>query len=448
MSRLFGTDGIRGVANSDLTCELAMAVGKATAECLTVKNGKTPCVVIGYDTRISSEMLASAISAGFCSVGCNVYILGIATTPAVAYLVGSAGADVGVMLSASHNSYEFNGIKIFSSNGFKLPDALEESIENTIFSVKNAVCTDKSRIGRILPQNTLLDKYISRLKSSADFDKAHLKAVFDCSNGGASVTADKVFSSLCEKSEYLFASPDGYNINKGCGSTNIKALREYVVNNGYDVGFAFDGDADRCLCIDENGDTVDGDDILAMCALDMKRNGRLKNNALVGTVMSNFGLSRFCNENGIAFVQSKVGDRYVLEEMLLNDYCIGGEQSGHIIFGDYATTGDGQLTAIRLMSLMERTGKKLSELKRVIVHFPQALINVPVTAEGKVRLYTDDEITYAVECVERELGNNGRILVRPSGTEPLIRVMTEGEDETQIKELASRVASIIKKKLS
>ncbi len=447
MGRLFGTDGIRGVANEELTCELALSVGRAVALVLTDKNGNPPKVIVGYDTRISSKMLAGAIIAGLCSMGCDVKLIGVASTPAVAYLVSSTDADAGIMLSASHNPSEFNGIKIFSSSGFKLPDALEERIESIIFSPEKYIFTSKSRVGDVIFSQELLEKYMLHLKYEAGFNSSSLKIALDCSNGSATATAENIFSFLCKNTRVLFAEPDGYNINLKCGSTSINAMRDFVLTNGCDAGFAFDGDADRCLCIDERGEIVDGDDILAMCALDMKSRGELKNNTVVGTVMSNFGLYKFCKENDISFSQTKVGDRYVLEEMLLNDYKLGGEQSGHIIFGDCATTGDGQLTAIKVLSLMERTKLKLSELKSVIKHFPQALINVKTSADGKLSFYTDEEIGKAIESAEHELGDSGRILVRPSGTEPLIRVMTEGADQAQITEIAERIANLIKNNL-
>ena len=447
MGRLFGTDGVRGIANVELTCELALSIGRAVSVILTDKNDNPPTVVVGYDTRISSDMLVNSIIAGLCSMGANAVMLGVTSTPAVAYLVNKVKADAGIMISASHNPSEYNGIKIFSSNGYKLPDALEDQIETIILMPDKYIEPTSNKVGRVIYAQNLKEDYAAYIISTATSDLKGLKIAVDCANGSASESAPRIFRELGAEVHVMSAEPDGYNINANCGSTHIEALREYVVSNRLDAGVAFDGDADRCLLIDEKGELVDGDFIIAICALDMKKRGKLKNSTVVGTVMTNFGFTKFCKENGINFIPTKVGDRYVLEEMRLGDYKIGGEQSGHIIFSDHATTGDGQLTAIQVLSLMKRSKKSLFELKSVMTRFPQELINVEVSAEGKLRFYTDTELQQAISEAEEELGENGRILVRPSGTEPLIRVMTEGVDERTITEIAVRIAEIIKSNL-
>ena len=447
MGRLFGTDGVRGIANEELTCELAMLIGRAVSVILTDKNGTPPSVLIGCDTRESSDMLASSITAGLCSMGANAVMLGVTSTPAVAYLTRKKSLDAGIMISASHNPSEYNGIKIFSSDGFKLPDALEDPIETIILMPDKYISPSSCRVGRALPSCGMLDDYKKYLVSSATAPLNGLKIAIDCANGSASETAGEVFRSLGADVTALGVSPDGKNINRGCGSTCMSSLKKAVTENSLDAGFAFDGDADRCLCVDENGEEVDGDFILAMCALDMKLTGRLKNNTVVGTIMSNYGFTEFCKENGINFIPTKVGDRYVLEEMVLGDYKIGGEQSGHIIFRDFATTGDGQLTAVQILSLMKRSGKTLSQLKSVMKKSPQVLINIPLSGEAKLRFYTDSEIQKAIRDEELYLSGTGRIVVRPSGTEPLVRVMTEGSDKTKITGSAERISAVIRKNL-
>ncbi len=447
MGRLFGTDGVRGIANEELTCELAMLIGRAVSVILTDKNGKPPSVMIGCDTRESSDMLASSIMAGLCSMGANAVMLGVTSTPAVAYLTSKKNMDAGIMISASHNPSEYNGIKIFSSDGFKLPDALEDLIETIILMPDKYINVSSSKVGRVIYALDMLSDYKKYLISSATAGLKGLRIALDCANGSASQTAPEVMKNLGAEITLIGAEPDGKNINRGCGSTSMEALKKTVTENKLDAGFAFDGDADRCLCIDENGEEVDGDFILAMCALDMKQTGRLKNNTVVGTIMSNYGFTEFCKANGINFIPTKVGDRYVLEEMLLGDYKIGGEQSGHIIFRDYATTGDGQLTAIQILSLMKRSGKSLSQLKSVMKKSPQVLINIPLSGEAKLRFYTDSEIQKAIKDEEFNLTGVGRVVVRPSGTEPLVRVMTEGSDEQKITESAEKIASVIRKNL-
>ncbi len=445
MGRLFGTDGVRGIANGTLTCELAMNIGRAAAIVLASSTNKRPKFLIGADTRMSSDMLINAISAGLCSVGADVTVLGVVPTPAVAYLVGKYQADAGIMISASHNPAEFNGIKIFSSDGFKLPDALEEQIETLIIynNLTSSVVTGE-KIGRITYAKAAVSDYIAHIRSTMSEKLDGLRIAVDCANGSASVSAEMLFEGLGAQVTILSDKPDGTNINNHCGSTHLETLTKYVLENGLDLGIAFDGDADRCLCVDEMGNLIDGDFIMAICALDMRERGKLTKDTVVGTIMTNFGFTKFCEENGIKFIPTKVGDRFVLEEMLLEDYAFGGEQSGHVIFREYATTGDGQLTALQLLGIISRKKMKLSELASVMTRYPQAIVNITVSAEGKLKFYTDTVIKQAIDNAKAVLSNTGRIVVRPSGTEPLIRVMTEGMDKEIIEREAQKVADIIK----
>ena len=456
MGRLFGTDGARGVANSELTCELAMQIGRAAAMVLTEQSNRRPKVLIGMDTRASSQMLESAISAGLCSVGADVMLLGEIPTPAVAYLVKKYEYDAAVMISASHNPCEYNGIKIFQGTGYKLPDALEEQIESIILD-KTQVPPIKvgGEVGRVIRSRTSINDYVSYLTDVArdeleeyGLEKFNgLRIAVDCSNGASSVTAPRIFMNLCDDCFFMASHPNGTNINANCGSTHLEVLQDFVVRNKCDVGLAFDGDADRFLAVDENGNVVDGDKLIAIFAKHMKNKGKLKNNAAVVTVMSNMGFFKFCDENGIHCEKTKVGDRYVLENMLENDYVIGGEQSGHIIFREFATTGDGELSALKLLCVMKESGKKLSELASEMEVFPQVLVNVRVSDFGKARFPRDTEIKKASEAAEKELGADGRVLVRVSGTEPLVRVMLEGKDEEKINILAQEIAQVIRERL-
>lgn len=449
MGRLFGTDGVRGIANEKLTCELALELGRAAAVVLSDNARRRPIFVIGMDTRISSEMLSCAMAAGLCSVGADVYLLGVVPTPAVPYLVGKYKADAGVMISASHNSAEFNGIKLFSGDGYKLPDELEEQIETIVLDKEKTprLCVGTD-IGKVITKTSAVKDYVDHLKSTIPISLAGMSVAVDCANGSASVTARKLFTELGADCHILFDQPDGLNINENCGSTHLEALRDYVLEHGLDIGVAFDGDADRCLCVDGKGNTVDGDFVMAVCALDMMKRGKLEKNTVVGTIMANMGFARFCEENGIRMVTTKVGDRYVLEEMLLEEYSFGGEQSGHIIFRDFATTGDGQLTAIQLLSLLKRENITLEEAAKVMVHYPQVMINVKVTHEGKLKFYMDPEVKAAIEAGKAELGHDGRVVVRVSGTEPLIRVMTEGLHEEQIHAVAEKIAGVVRDRLA
>lgn len=445
MGRLFGTDGVRGIANVELTSERAMEIGRAAAEVLTDGCRRRPTFVIGADTRSSSDMLAAAMIAGLCSVGADVIQLGVIPTPAVAYLVGKYKADAGIMISASHNPAEFNGIKIFGGDGFKLPDMLEERIEDIILDREHVYCRPiGDGVGKLTYAPDAAREYVRYVKTGVHHSLDGLRIAVDCANGAASSTAAMLFTELGAEAHILHDKPDGANINRDCGSTHPEALAAYVVAHGLDAGVAFDGDADRCLCVDEAGNLIDGDMMMAMCALDLKARGKLKDNTVVGTIMTNLGFVKFCEENGLRFIATKVGDRYVLEEMLLGDYSFGGEQSGHVIFRDFATTGDGQLTATQLLCLLKCAGKPLSELSRAMTRYPQVTVNVSISAEGKIAFYTDKTVAAKLSEVKEILGNSGRIVVRPSGTEPLIRVMAEGQDEEQITALAHDVADVIR----
>ncbi len=449
MGRLFGTDGVRGIANTEISCELAMKIGRATAMVLSEdKEEKKLKVLIGTDTRQSADMLAGAIAAGFCSVGCDVLLAGIVPTPAVAFLVREYFCDAGVMISASHNSCEYNGIKIFRSDGYKLPDETEDKIEAIIldelisFPLKTG-----GEVGKITTAENAVNDYICHVEKTAECRFDGMKIAIDCANGSASVTAQKLFTGLGAACTMINCKPDGVNINDHCGSTHLDVLQCFVKENGFELGLSFDGDADRLLCVDSTGEAVDGDKIIAICSKEMKKQGRLKDNAVVVTVMSNLGLFRFLEKNGISCEKTKVGDRYVLEKMLEKGYLIGGEQSGHVIFLEHATTGDGQLTAVQLLGVIRQTGKSLKELADEIEIYPQVLLNVRVSLMGKLRLSQDKEIEIAIKEAEKELSEEGRVLVRASGTEPLVRVMAEGKDYRQIERLAQQLAQVIKERL-
>lgn len=448
MARLFGTDGIRGIANEDITVELAMDIGRATATVLTHGRRRRPIFLIGRDTRISSDMLESALCAGLCSVGADVISIGAIATPAVPFLMKQYKADAGIMISASHNPYAYNGIKIFNEDGLKLPDELENRIESLVLD--NLPMSPPAKTEEVGTRSFASDGprlYIEHLKSTVPTTLEGLRIGVDCANGSASKTAALLFAELGVEAHILSDEPNGLNINEGCGSTHLENLKKYVLEHGLDGGVAFDGDADRCLCIDEKGQEIDGDHIMAICALDMKARGKLRRNAVVGTIMTNMGFNRFCKDHDIHFVATKVGDRYVLEEMEMEGYCFGGEQSGHIIFRDFATTGDGQLTAIQLLCHLRASGKKLSELAAVLTPCPQVTINVPVTNEGKLLFYTNDAIKQAIAQYKDTFGEDGRVVVRVSGTEPLIRVMAEGLNAQDIQAAAQDIAAVIEKEL-
>lgn len=450
MGRLFGTDGVRGIANESLTPELALQIGRAAAMVL-IKESKSekPTVLIGKDTRASGDMLEAALTAGFTSVGCNVLSVGVVPTPAVAYLVCQYGCEAGVMISASHNPCEYNGIKIFQKTGYKLDDAIEEEIE--------AIILDKSQeipvmlggeVGNRLYCKTAVKDYVDHVVSTASVRFDGLSIALDCANGSASVCAKDIFTALGAKCLMLSDTPDGVNINDNCGSTHPEELMRFVKDAGLDLGLAFDGDADRMLAVDENGELVDGDKVIAICSKRMKEEGRLAKNTAVVTVMSNMGFFKFCKENDIECAKTAVGDRYVLERMLKDGYNIGGEQSGHVIFLDYASTGDGELSGVQLVETVVKSGKKLSELAQIMKVYPQVLINVTVTPEGKQKYNNDEYIISAVQQAEMELSGEGRVLVRVSGTEPLVRVMLEGADIEQITKLGNSIADVVRERLS
>ena len=447
MGRLFGTDGARGIANQELTCELATNIGRAAAYVLTEKTTEKPKVLIGKDTRVSSNMLEMALAAGLCSVGADVVLVGFVPTPAIAFLVQDREADAGIMISASHNPCEYNGIKIVDGNGYKLPDSLEEEIESLVLDDMSPITFPTGGdVGSVFIRHDYVDLYIDHLVESVGTDLKGIKLAIDCANGCASYTAEKLFTRLGADVRMMHDHPNGVNINTHCGSTNMEDLIDYVNGHEVDLGLAFDGDSDRCLAVDENGKLIDGDRMIAVFAQDMKDRGDLKDNTAVVTVMTNLGFKRFAEQNGVNVVETKVGDRYVLEEMVKHGYMIGGEQSGHIIFKQYATTGDGQLSGAMLAAILAKTGKPASEIASVMTVMPQTLYNIRASAALKEKLTSDQEILAAIEDVKKTLGNRGRILVRASGTEPLIRVMLEGENIVEIKKLARQVAKIIEGK--
>ncbi|MDR0326343.1 MAG: phosphoglucosamine mutase [Oscillospiraceae bacterium] len=443
MGRLFGTDGVRGVANEDLTAQRAFLIGQAAAVVLTGAVKHKPIIHIGKDTRISSDMLEMALAAGITSAGADVMLAGFIPTPAVSNLARER-ADAGIVVSASHNSYEFNGIKIFNSEGRKLPDALEDEIE--ALAATDIPLKTHGDIGHIRQDKNAVERYIEYLLACSMPDLSCLRVAVDCANGAASVTAKKLFSMLNAKDLRIIHNvPNGRNINDRCGSTYLESLRKTVADGGYDIGIAFDGDADRCLCVDHTGKVTDGDRIMAICARQEHERGHLPHNTFVSTVMSNLGLRVWAEENGLRTVSAPVGDRYVLEEMQKSGYLMGGEQSGHVIFLRHSPAGDGQLTALKLLSAMSETGKSLAELTSDIPQYPQTLINVAVTPGQRGALASNQALAEAVKAAEEALGANGRVLVRPSGTEPLIRVMVEGKDRVEVRRLAEAVADVIKK---
>ncbi len=445
MGRLFGTDGARGVAITELTCELAMNIGKAAAVVLTRHTDHRPKIIVGKDTRISSDVLESALCAGICAVGADVEILGVVPTPAVAYLVKKYNADAGVMISASHNSVEYNGIKLFSKDGLKLSDEIESEIEELILDKPEEIPLKfGTDIGKISYSKRAPRDYINYLMRTIDDNLSGLRIAVDCANGSASTTAEDLFIGLGANCKFINNNPDGTNINKNCGSTHLDELARYVKENKFHIGVAFDGDADRCLAIDENGEIVDGDRMLAIFAKMLKDRGELENNTLVATVMSNMGLLEFAKKNGIEIKVTNVGDRYVLEQMLEGGYNLGGEQSGHIIFSDHATTGDGQLCAIQLISAMKAADMKLSELASICEVFPQIMINIKISEYAKGKWQDNDEIKKIIADSSAELGDDARVLVRESGTEPLIRVMIEGRNFDTINSHALKIAKVIK----
>ncbi|WP_054741609.1 phosphoglucosamine mutase [Cellulosilyticum ruminicola] len=448
MGKLFGTDGVRGVANTELTGKLAYQVGQAGAYVLTKETKKQPKIIVARDTRISGTMLEAALVAGICSVGAKAISVGVVPTPAVAYLTRELGADAGVMISASHNPLEFNGIKFFNSEGYKLRDELEEEIENLILTRSdNIPAPTGEEIGTWDMDHSVIDKYIDYVCNTIPGDLNGLKVLIDCANGAASEVAPIALARLGADVEVIHHKPNGVNINKLCGSTHMKDLQSQVVGRKAEVGIAFDGDADRCLAVDENGEMIDGDQILSIVGLDMKERGILKRDTIVATVMSNLGFTVMSKEKDINLIQTRVGDRYVLEKMLKHGYNLGGEQSGHVIFLDYNTTGDGLITAIQLLYVMKKTGKPLSELKQCMQIFPQVLINAHVKNENKHAYIEDLEIQERIAALEEKFKGEGRVLIRPSGTEPLVRVMIEGKDQAVIEKEAQELAAFIEERL-
>lgn len=442
MARLFGTDGVRGVANRDLNCDLAYKIGAVGAYVLA-NEVHSPRILIGMDTRLSGPMLGAALTAGICSVGGNVLNVGVIPTPAMAYLVRLYEADAAVMISASHNPMEYNGIKWFDGNGFKLSDALEDRIEEIIRSGEALPHPEGRDVGTVIEAPRARQDYCDYLVSKSAGRFEGLKVVLDCANGATSAIGRAVFERLGATVIASYCWPDGTNINDDCGSTHPETLQQLVVANGADIGFAFDGDADRLISCDEHGNIVDGDQAMGILALSMQKHGTLKRDTLVITVMSNLGLKKRMQQAGIRVVETKVGDRYVLESMLENGYSIGGEQSGHIILLDHNTTGDGMMSAIALLNVVAESGKKLSKLADEIPEFPQVLVNVIVDNDKKADAMADADLAARRAEVEAALGDNGRVLVRASGTEPLIRIMLEGQDEKEILDLALSLAHIL-----
>lgn len=448
MARLFGTDGVRGVANTELTGDLAFRLGRAGAYVLTKEKKHAPRILVAMDTRISGDMLENALVAGICSVGAHAMVAGVIPTPAVAYLVRKYRLDAGVMISASHNPVEYNGIKFFDEQGNKLSDELEDEIEDILVS-RPEILPSPTGIGLGTKgyAEEALDDYLAFLTKTTTDKFDGIKVALDCANGAAYKAAPLALLDLGASMCIIHNEPDGTNINDKCGSTHMDDLKALVKENGADIGFAFDGDADRCLAVDETGELIDGDKILAICGLDMKQRGVLKNDTIVGTVMSNLGLTMMGRENGINILQTAVGDRYVLERMLADGHNIGGEQSGHVIFLDHNSTGDGVLTAIQLLSVLKRSGKKASELASIMQTMPQVLVNARVNNAKKNNYMDDDVVRKGIEDLETEFSQDGRVLIRTSGTEPLVRVMIEGKDIEKMDQAARKLAALIEERL-
>ena len=449
MGKLFGTDGIRGVVNAGLDADLAYKVGLAAAIVLAKnkKPGEKPLVTIGKDTRISGDLLKGSLISGLCTAGADVLDLGTLPTPGVAWVTVDEEADAGIVISASHNPFEHNGIKIFNGKGFKLSDELEEKIEDIVLFGSNNVPMkthgDIGKVSYVAPKAS--EDYIDHLEATIDSTLGGLHILVDCANGAASATAARLFDRFSKlRTDVINADPDGVNINDKCGSTHMDALAAMVKAGGYDIGIAFDGDADRCLAVDEQGSLIDGDQIMAACGLDMKAKGGLPGDTVVATVMSNLGFHVYAREHGMKLECTDVGDRNVLERMVEKGYALGGEQSGHMIFLDYATTGDGQLTALQILALLKESGKKASQVFSACPRYPQVLINVPVADNDvKKAAMASPLLAQAVAREEEALGDEGRVLVRPSGTEALMRVMVEARSQETAQETAQRLADLI-----
>ncbi|OFT31157.1 phosphoglucosamine mutase [Corynebacterium sp. HMSC08D02] len=444
MTRLFGTDGVRGLANERLTASLALKLGAAAATVLTKdreSSKRRPTALIGRDPRVSGEMLAAAMAAGMASKGVDVLRVGVIPTPGLAYLTDDYGADIGVMISASHNPMPDNGIKFFSAGGHKLPDEVEDEIERALDTLEEGGPTG-TRIGRVIEEAPdAQDRYLAHLKEAMSTSLKGIKVVVDCANGAASEVAPKAYEAAGAEVVAIYNEPNAFNINDGSGSTHMDKIQAAVVEYGADLGVAHDGDADRCLAVDAEGNIIDGDQIMAILACGMKAENNLRDNTLVATVMSNLGLTLAMEREGIALKQTAVGDRYVLEELNRGDFSLGGEQSGHIVVPEHATTGDGTLSALLLMEQMAETGKSLKELAQVMQVLPQVLINVPVSEKSKIM--SSQEVLAAIDEVEEELGHSGRVLLRPSGTEELFRVMVEAAEEEQARKVAGRLAAVV-----
>lgn len=454
MKKYFGTDGIRRIANTELTPELVYKVAKAGAYVLSKHTDHTPTILIGRDTRISGTLIESAMTAGFLSYGANVKSLGVIPTPAVAYLTKKYNADASVVISASHNTFEFNGIKFFSNKGMKIPDSLEEEIEEIMDSGRLEELTathDKIGVAEVHPEmiEDYKDFIVDIFKNTIS---NHLTEDFvvgiDTANGATYRIAEKIFTALGIPHHIISNEPNGININEQCGSTHLEKIKQYVVDNHLSLGIAYDGDGDRCLAIDEHGNTIDGDMLMAAIAKHLRAKGKLNEDTLVATVMSNLGLKKYAEENNIQFVQTKVGDRYVLEEMLKHEYSLGGEQSGHIILLDYNPTGDGILTSLMLISILLETKQNASDITNMVNIYPQVLVNARVNEKRKYDYSEDTDIQEEIQKLENEFSGNGRVLIRTSGTEPLVRVMIEGEDIDVIKQKATNLASLIEKKFN
>ena len=450
MRKYFGTDGIRRIANLELTPDLVFRVAKAGAYVLTKHSNHVPTILIGRDTRISGSLIESAMTAGFLSYGANVKLLGVMPTPAVAYLTKKLNADASVVISASHNTFEFNGVKYFSNKGMKIPDEIEEEIEEIMDSEKlSSLMAVGDKIGVSEEASRYLYEYIQFFKDifGNDLKNSGLKIGIDTANGATSSVAGMIFSELGLDFEVINHNPNGVNINEKCGSTHLEEISKYVREHHLDLGIAYDGDGDRCLAVDENGEIMDGDIIMAILTEHLKKQNKLKKDTLVVTVMSNLGMKKYAEENGIHLVSTKVGDRYVLEEMLKNGYNLGGEQSGHVIMLDYNPTGDGILTSLMLIKAILSMKVKASEARKIVNIYPQVLINAVVSIDKKMDYEKDEEIKQKIEELEKEFAGNGRVLIRPSGTEPKVRVMIEGENQEYITQKAQELVNLIEQKL-
>ncbi|KRM83954.1 phosphoglucosamine mutase [Liquorilactobacillus vini] len=447
--KYFGTDGVRGIANQELTPELAFRLGRCGGYVLTKHakdSSKSPRVLVARDTRISGQLLEHALIAGLLSVGIEVFSLGVITTPGVAYLVRVQGADAGVMISASHNPVQDNGIKFFGGDGYKLSDEKEEEIEDLLEAQRDELPRPAANgLGTVNDYHEGSLKYTQFLEQTIPDDLNGLKIAIDGANGATSGIVSRLFADLGADFQTMATNPDGLNINKGVGSTHPAALAKFVVEQKAQLGVAFDGDGDRCIAVDELGNIVDGDKVMFICGKFLSERGRLKKNTIVTTVMSNLGLYKAMEKSGLNSVKTKVGDRYVVEEMLKDGYNLGGEQSGHVVFLDFNTTGDGMLTAIQLMNVVKQTGKKLSELAAEVTSYPQELVNVPVT--DKFAAAKDPQIQAVIKQVENKMGADGRVLVRPSGTEALLRVMAEAKTKEQVHEYVTEIAQVVRKRL-